>query len=130
MNKYVMPGGATRSEKAPRMDLIPPVALEVLAQRFAEGEAIHGPWQWLESLDTFEHATEFCREALNHVYAHLGRMQREGTKLDDHIGAIGWAVCALAYARDLYGDVVLPTQPVLKHEGKEGTLPWDGSHSE
>ena len=35
----------------------------------------------------------------------------DGTKKDDHLGAIGWGVGVLAYARKQFGDEVLPVQP-------------------
>jgi hypothetical protein len=108
---HKLPGGATRSERAPDYMLIPAQGLRCIVDRFELGSGVHGAWQWQKSMDTKEHAKEFCLEAINHAYTHLAKMQQEGTVNDDHLGAVGWAVCVIAYARSLYGEEVVPKQP-------------------
>lgn len=110
-DKYTLPGGTTRSEKAPDYTLIPVAGLDCIVKRFELGKEAHGDWQWLKSLDSRENAREFCREALNHLQSHHHKLLLEGTREDDHLGAIGWAVCALAYARAQYGEEIFPVQP-------------------
>ena len=109
--KHTLPGGATRSERAPDHTLVPTEGLRCIVQRFELGREAHGSWQWLRSLDTRENAEAFCHEAVNHIHEHLAQMLVDGTKKDDHLGAIGWGVCVLAYARKQFGDEVLPVQP-------------------
>jgi hypothetical protein len=116
VEKYVLPGGTTRSEQAPNYLLVPRAGLDCIVKRFELGEEAHGSWQWMKSLDTMEHARQFCGEAINHMNKHLQDMMAEGTEEDDHLGAIGWAVCALAYARSRYGEQVLPVQPTTYEE--------------
>ena len=110
-SKYKLPGGATRSERAPDYSLIPVAGMECIVRRFELGRDTHGSWQWMKSLDTLENAQNFSLEAINHLYVHLASMLTDGTEKDDHLGAVGWAVCVLAYARAVYGDEGLPVQP-------------------
>lgn len=97
-DRYRLPGGATRSGRAPAYHLVPPDGLQRTAQRFALGAERHGAWNWQQSLDTEAHAYLFCCEAYNHLVDHLFKMVTDQDQHDDHLGAIGWAQTVLAYA--------------------------------
>lgn len=94
---YELPGGATRSEKAPAYDMIPPEGLRRIARRFALGAEKHGAHNWKRSLETEADAAAFCREAYNHMLEHALKLASGECPEDDHLGAIGWAVVALAH---------------------------------
>ena len=101
---YQLKGGATRSEQAPRYDLVPSTGLRRIAQRFALGAEKHGEGNWKLSVQTEEEAYSFCREAYNHMIEHANKMiSGVDIECDDHLGAIGWAVMVFAYCEDRYG---------------------------
>jgi hypothetical protein len=100
---HQIPGGATRSEKAPDYDIVPMDGFKRTAQRFGYGAKTHGRDNWKLSLDTREHAQAFCREAYNHGMEHMLRMGSGYAPEDDHIGAIGFMVTVLAYAENKFG---------------------------
>ncbi len=101
--KYKMGGGSTRSEKAPPYHLVPPVGPRRISWRFGLGAEKHGEGNWMKSItDSEQAAAAFCKEAYNHMIEHAGKMVTGDTS-DDHLGAIGWAVCVLAYAEQFWG---------------------------
>lgn len=98
--KYELPGGATRSEQALPYHLIPTTGLRRIAERFALGAAKHGERNWELSLESKEDAHALAVEAYNHLQEHL-LLMLDGTE-DDHLGAIGWAVCILSAVEKQY----------------------------
>jgi hypothetical protein len=101
--KHTLPGGATRSEQAPSYHLIPAAGLHRIAVRYALGAETHGEGNWLLSVSTREDARVFVREAYNHAFKHLIRMNDGIDPEDDHLGAIGWYVCAVAEVERRFG---------------------------
>jgi hypothetical protein len=101
--KYENPGGATRSHRASAFHLIPRVGIQRIADRWGLGAVQHGEWNWYKSLDTEAHAAAFCKDAFNHMQEHAFKMSNGEEPEDDHLGAIGWAVCVLAQAEEKFG---------------------------
>jgi hypothetical protein len=82
-------GGAQRSERQPRYDLLEDCFLVDTAERMAKGEINHGR-------DNYKHGgPEFVLETYNHFMAHLLAL-REGDETDNHMQAI----CANAQILD------------------------------
>jgi hypothetical protein len=102
VTKYVLPSGTTRSTKAPSFHLIPRVGLVRIADRFQLGLEKHGEGNWERSLLRREDAKAFAVEAYNHLIDHALKMA-DGDNDGDHVGAIGWAVCALAKVEATFG---------------------------
>jgi hypothetical protein len=101
--KYVLPGGATRSEKAPAFHLVPPYGARRTAQRFALGAEKHGVDNWKKSCEVGPRdARIFAEEAYNHMLQHALKMRNAEDPSDDHLGAIGWAVEVLAFIEAVY----------------------------
>ena len=100
--KFYLPGGATRSERAPRYDLVPHELSRRVAARYAMGAMKHGEQNWKNSLTTEADARTFCLEALNHMQEHLFKLTHQLDLGDDHLGAIGWGVSAIVYAEALF----------------------------
>lgn len=100
-----LPGGGTRSERAPGHHLVPREGIIRTARRFDLGAAIHGPDNWKKSCYDEASAREWCIAAYNHMMEHALKMSPssedemigEEASVDDHLGAIGWAVCVIAY---------------------------------
>jgi hypothetical protein len=82
---------------------VPAAAQRRGALRWALGAEKHGANNWKRSLDTEEHAAEFCREAFNHMIEHALKMVAGSHPDDDHIGAIRWATDVLAHVEALFG---------------------------
>ena len=85
--------GATRSADAlnVRYDLIPPLALRRLAQRYALGAKTHGDHNWKLGMS---------RDVIyNHLVRHL-MLYWEGDRSDDHLAAVAWGCCALMWYDD------------------------------
>lgn len=113
--KHKLEGGTTRSEKAPAFHLVPSAGPKRIARRFDLGAEVHGEGNWMKSIVASEKtAHAFCREAYNHMLAHAMNMlgfprkhemgvDQANIKEDDDLGAIGWAVCVIAYAEEYWG---------------------------
>ena len=99
----VLPGGATRSEEAPRYDLVPREGIRRIALRYALGAKKHGEGNWKLSVQNEENAREFCIAAYNHMLEHAQKMANGEDPEDDHLGAIGWAVTVLAHCEEKFG---------------------------
>jgi hypothetical protein len=98
-----LPGGARRSHRAPSYHLLPKAGAVRIALRFELGALHYGDFNWLSSLDTEENAREFARDAYNHMIGHALAMADGSEPDDDHLGAIGWAVYALAEVERKFG---------------------------
>lgn len=105
ITKHIVAGGSTRSEQAPAYHLIPAAGPRRVAIRFKMGAVNHGEDNWKKSIHAGEkEAREFCQEAYNHMIEHALKManRHRDSDTDDDLGAIGWAVCVLAYAEDVW----------------------------
>jgi hypothetical protein len=72
------PGGATRSSKKPRYDLIEPSFLEGIATVLSEGAAKYGVDNWKRG------GPEFAGDILNHLIEHL-LLWRSGDRSEPHL---------------------------------------------
>lgn len=99
---HTVQGGGTRSEKAPPFHLVPREGFRRTAQRFGLGAEHHGPWNWMQSIQTEEDAYAWCVEAYNHMMEHALKMVSGDCPDDDHLGAIGWAQSVLAHCEAKY----------------------------
>lgn len=70
-------GGATRSEKRERFDLIPGEAEVALAERFGIGATKHGPKNWQNG------GVDFITATINHAKAHEASLLMNGPDHDD-----------------------------------------------
>jgi hypothetical protein len=68
-------GGATRSEKPERRELIPKAAIDALARRLALGAAKHGVNNWRKGGEEFRLAT--LNHLLDHIFEYLERGGQE-----------------------------------------------------
>lgn len=94
----VFKSGATSSNQLPRFDLIPRVALEILAKRYTIGAVKHGDFNYRKGF----HDKAFIIDRINHLVEHLGALlcPKDSDEWDDdNIGAILWAAAFLAEVR-------------------------------
>ena len=105
-DRLELAGGSTRSQKAPPYHLVPAAGPRRIAFRFGLGADVHGEGNWMKSIHDSEYsAYKFCREAYNHMIEHANRMASRTpneVNFDDDLGAIGWAVCVLAYTEEYW----------------------------
>ena len=100
---HSLPGGATRSEKAPDHSMVPGALSRRVALRFELGATTHGRDNWKKSLTNEYDARDFCQEAMNHLHEHLLKYQDGTDPSDDHLGAIGWGIAVIAYTEEKFG---------------------------
>lgn len=63
-------GGATRTEKAERYDLVPPEAVDAIARRIGLGVAKHGENNWKSG------GVAFIKATFNHMLAHISSLRK------------------------------------------------------
>lgn len=82
--------GAVRSTDAngTRFDLISPVALQALAETYAEGAAKYGDNNWLQGIPT--------SDLLNHALRHLN-MWQQGDTSEPHLAHAAWNILAMIH---------------------------------
>jgi len=78
-NTRRFPGGARRSDRKPRFDLIPFEFLESVAEVLTRGAARYGPYNWKRG------KKDFFLDAWNHTFVHLQKF-KEGDTSEDHLG--------------------------------------------
>lgn len=88
--KKIKVGKGTATRRGTRLfySLIPFIALERIAQRYTVGAEIHGENNWKDNMP--------IHVIVDHMIEHLKKWSM-GDKSDDHLGAIGWAACALIW---------------------------------
>lgn len=118
MKKTVLSGGGTRRGTRPAFSLVPPEGFRLTALRFGAGAAIHGEFNWMQSVQTEQDAYLWARSAYDHMFEHVIRMP-----LGDHdsepggnLGAIGWCVAVLAHIEAKFGKPWTELRP----EGEPG----------
>ena len=89
--KQQFEGGATRSVKTARFDLVPGCAERRLAERYGLGAVKHGDNNWRQG------GAEFIKGCVNHMQAHLADFKDHGNKDDDNLAAILWGAAALTW---------------------------------
>jgi hypothetical protein len=90
--KATFEGGATRSAKEERYDLIPPEMDSAAARRFGLGAKKHGAKNWQNG------GAEFILSCLNHLRGHYNSLLTNGPwHEDDDIGAMLWNAGVLAW---------------------------------
>ena len=75
--KAAFEGGATRSEKQERYDLIPPELNDSAARRYGLGATKHGEGNWKQG------EVAFIKACINHAKAHESHLLRTCGKSDD-----------------------------------------------
>lgn len=83
-----------RAECKPDYTQIPLAALKRIAKRFMLGEIRYGRGQWKKG------GAEFLHDGINHAMEHLIKYA-DGDTSEDHLGAIGWFVCCMAYHEEV-----------------------------
>lgn len=63
-------GGATRTEKVERYDLVPPEAVDAIARRIGLGVAKHGENNWKSG------GVAFIKATFNHMLAHISSLRK------------------------------------------------------
>lgn len=91
--KTAFEGGATRSQKSERFDLIPAEAELATARRFGLGAAKHGDRNWQNG------GADFILATINHLQAHLNSIKQGSPSSDDDIGAVLCNASMLAWFR-------------------------------
>jgi hypothetical protein len=97
---HVFEAGARRSEIKPRYDLIPSLALERLARRYALGASKYGEHNWQKGLplsDTYNHAIEHLLKAKEIM---LSGELFPGETPDDDLAAAMWGLCTLMWYQE------------------------------
>ena len=84
-------GGARRSDRKPRFDLIPFEFLEADADELTEGAAKYGEHNWKRG------DAEFFLDAWNHAFVHLQKF-KEGDRQEDHLAHLACNVAFLIWA--------------------------------
>ena len=101
-----LPGGTTRSEKAPPFHLMPVEGLRRIALRFGLGAETHGEDNWQKALETEEGRSAFVRSCYDHMQQHLLKLSAGEEPEDDHLAAVGWSVFVLAFLEARHGRLV------------------------
>ena len=84
-------GGAQRTDRKPRFDLIPFEFLEAVALVLTRGAARYGPCNWKRG------KKDFFLDAWNHAFVHLQKF-KEGDKREDHLAHLACNVAFLVWA--------------------------------
>jgi dATP/dGTP diphosphohydrolase len=80
-------GGAKRTDRKPRFDLIPFEFLESVAEVLTEGAVRYGPYNWKRG------KKDFFVDAWNHAFVHLQKF-KEGDRSEDHLAHLA---CNVAF---------------------------------
>ena len=84
-------GGAKRTDRKPRFDLIPFEFLESIADVLTEGAVKYGPCNWKRG------KKDFFLDAWNHAFVHLQKF-KEGDRSEDHLGHLACNVAFMVWA--------------------------------
>jgi hypothetical protein len=84
-------GGARRTDRKPRFDLIPLEFLEAVAMALSTGAIQYGPYNWKRG------GKDFFLDAWNHAFVHLQKF-KEGDTSEDHLGHLASNVAFLVWA--------------------------------
>lgn len=103
--------GAVRSKDAngTRYDLISPIALEALAETYAEGAAKYGDCNWLKGIPT--------NDLLNHALRHLLLWQRGDTS-EPHLAHAAWNIMAMIHFEKTRPELVMRPFAVTETKGE------------
>lgn len=91
-----------------RFDLISPVALEALAETYAEGAAKYGDNNWLKGIPT--------SDLLNHALRHLNMWQRGDTS-EPHLAHAAWNVLAMIHFERTRPELVVRPYATASEKG-------------
>ena len=112
---HTFASGAKRSELKPRYDLIPSVALEALARRYALGAERYGEYNWQKGLpfnDVFNHMQDHMEHFKQWVLEPLAAAEHPGRRedlqkiiatdiqdgeIDNDLAAIMWGCATLLW---------------------------------
>ena len=85
------PGGARRTDRKPRFDLIPFEFLESVAEVLTSGAVKYGPYNWKRG------RKDFFLDAWNHAFVHLQKF-KEGDRSEDHLAHLACNVAFMVWA--------------------------------
>ena len=85
------PGGARRTDRKLRFDLVPFEFLESVAEVLTRGAARYGPYNWKRG------QKDFFLDAWNHAFVHLQKF-KEGDRSEDHLAHLACNVAFLIWA--------------------------------
>jgi dATP/dGTP diphosphohydrolase len=85
------PGGARRTDRKPRFELIPFEFLEALAEVLSAGAVKYGPYNWKRG------EKDFFLDAWNHAFVHLEKF-KEGDRSEDHLAHLACNAAFLTWA--------------------------------
>ena len=85
------PGGARRTDRKPRFDLIPFEFLESVAEVLTRAAVKYGPYNWKRG------QKDFFLDAWNHAFVHLQKF-KEGDRSEDHLGHLACNVAFMVWA--------------------------------
>jgi hypothetical protein len=85
------PGGARRTDRKPRFDLIPFEFLEAVAEVLTSGAVTYGPYNWKRG------QKDFFLDAWNHAFVHLQKF-KEGDRSEDHLAHLACNVAFMVWA--------------------------------
>jgi hypothetical protein len=115
--EHVFKTGASRSKLYARYDLISPIGLRRLAERYALGAEKRGDHNWRKGMP--------MSAIIQHMLHHLTLFQLEGGSVsDDHAAAVAWGAIALAENEELRPETndlypfTKPTRPKNKRKKK------------
>ena len=84
-------GGAQRTDRKLRFDLIPSEFLEAVALVLTRGAARYGPYNWKRG------KKDFFLDAWNHAFVHLQKF-KEGDRSEDHLAHLACNVAFMVWA--------------------------------
>jgi hypothetical protein len=90
-NSRRFPGGARRTDRKFRFDLIPFEFLESVAEALTAGAIEYGDYNWKRG------QKDFFLDAWNHAFVHLEKF-KEGDRSEDHLGHLACNVAFLIWA--------------------------------
>lgn len=117
--------GATSSYKSAPLHYLALTFLRRVARRFGLGEESHGRGNWLRAYANGQVDIQFLRDRYDHAHAHFVLLGEEGTKQDDHIGAVGWFLVIADQAEQLglnWADIMRVVTPEEEAQMKERIL--------
>jgi len=84
-------GGARRTDRKLRFDLIPFEFLEAVAEVLTRGAVKYGPYNWKRG------QKDFFLDAWNHAFVHLQKF-KEGDRSEDHLAHLACNVAFMIWA--------------------------------
>lgn len=85
--------GAVRCREHARYDLITPIGMRRLAERYALGSKKYGDYNWEKGMP--------ISELLNHAIAHINKYLL-GDRSDDHLAGAAWGLMSALHSEEMW----------------------------